>query len=70
MISFISDFFNKLIVISLKRDFNKDRQVIIKLKSSNNNEENGEKINEEVVFITSAINYNNSLSITLIPGFL
>ena len=67
MISFIRDLFDKSIVMSLKRDFNKNRQVTMKLESLN--EENGGEINEEVVLIVSVIDYNNSLSMILILGF-
>ena len=53
--------------MSSKRDFNKNRQIIMKSKSLN--EENGEKIGEEIVFIINAISHNNSLPMTLISDF-
>ena len=66
-ISFIRDSFDKSIIISSKRDFNKSRQVI--MKSENLNKENGEEIDEKVVFIASAINHNNPSSMILILNF-
>ena len=66
-ISFIRNFFDRLIVMFSRKDLNKSRQIIVKLKSLN--EENGEEIDEEIVFIISAISHNNSLLIILISGF-
>ena len=53
----------------LKRDLNKDHQVIVKPKSLNNSEENGEETGGKVVFITNVTSHNNSTLMILISSF-